>query len=87
MFSTTFKIIALGALAQHTMADTTPHASGAEGTVMGPVAFLWPADRPWSADADNIAPCGSSNGVNNRTNFPLGMLQVLRMLSTSDSRD
>jgi hypothetical protein len=38
---------------------------------MGPAAFMWPSDRPWSADVDNIAPCGSSAGVGNRTNYPL----------------
>lgn len=48
------------------------HGSGAQGTVMGPVAFLWPSDRPWSASADNVGPCGSSDGVSNRTDFPIG---------------
>ncbi len=47
------------------------HGEGLQGTEMGPVAFLWPADRPWSASADNSAPCGSSSGVSNRTEFPL----------------
>lgn len=47
------------------------HGEGAEGTEMGPVAFLWPADRNWSAAADNIAPCGSTDGPANRTQFPL----------------
>ncbi|KAI0889853.1 uncharacterized protein GGS22DRAFT_149303 [Annulohypoxylon maeteangense] len=47
------------------------HGQGLEGTVMGPVAFLWPADRPWSASADNSGPCGSASGVTNRTIFPL----------------
>ena len=47
------------------------HGVGTLGTSMGPVAFLWPADRPWSADADNTAPCGSVQGVTNRTPFPL----------------
>lgn len=40
---------------------------------MGPAAFMWPSDRPWSADADNVAPCGSSDGVGNRTNYPMCM--------------
>ncbi|RYP57932.1 hypothetical protein DL769_009202 [Monosporascus sp. CRB-8-3] len=52
------------------------HGEGAEGTEMGPVAFLWPADRPWSADADNIAPCGSASGPTNRTDFPLSQGSV-----------
>ena len=38
---------------------------------MGPAAFMWPADRVWSAAADNTAPCGSVSGVTNRTAFPL----------------
>jgi hypothetical protein len=43
---------------------------------MGPAAFMWPSDRPWSADVDNLAPCGSSAGVGNRTNYPLCTSQV-----------
>lgn len=73
MLLNTFTVVALATLARVVMAETTPHAAGAEGSVMGPVAFLWPEDRPWSADADNTAPCGSSSGVGNRTQFPLGM--------------
>ncbi|GKT46880.1 uncharacterized protein ColSpa_07061 [Colletotrichum spaethianum] len=38
---------------------------------MGPAAFLWPPDREWSADVDNTAPCGSTNGPGIRTEFPL----------------
>ncbi|EME83359.1 uncharacterized protein MYCFIDRAFT_38714 [Pseudocercospora fijiensis CIRAD86] len=38
---------------------------------MGPAAFMWPPDRPWSAESDHIPPCGSSSGVGNRTGFPL----------------
>ncbi|KAH8161466.1 hypothetical protein CIB48_g6780 [Xylaria polymorpha] len=52
------------------------HGEGAEGTVQGPVAFLWPEDRPWSAAADNAGPCGSATGVINRTNFPLSQGSV-----------
>ncbi|RYO96149.1 hypothetical protein DL766_001928 [Monosporascus sp. MC13-8B] len=52
------------------------HGEGVEGTEMGPVAFLWPADRPWSAEADNIAPCGSAGGPTNRTDFPLSQGSV-----------
>ncbi|EMR71354.1 gpi anchored protein [Eutypa lata UCREL1] len=58
------------------MADEEVHGQGAEGTEMGPVAFLWPADRPWSASSDNVAPCGSSSGVSNRTSFPLSQGSV-----------
>ncbi|KAI6355196.1 hypothetical protein MCOR25_008321 [Pyricularia grisea] len=51
--------------------DPTAHGVGAMGTEMGPVAFLWPADRPWSAEDDNTEPCGSTQGVGNWTPFPL----------------
>ncbi|KAJ3950974.1 hypothetical protein N0V92_012633 [Colletotrichum tropicale] len=43
---------------------------------MGPAAFMWPADRVWSGDMDNQAPCGSKSGVENRTEFPLVNGQV-----------
>ncbi|KZL85370.1 gpi-anchored protein [Colletotrichum incanum] len=43
---------------------------------MGPAAFLWPPDREWSADADNTAPCGSTNGPGVRTEFPLGKFNI-----------
>ena len=59
------------AVSQLVAGDDEVHGQGLEGTVMGPVAFLWPDDRPWSASADNIAPCGSSASVTNRTVFPL----------------
>lgn len=38
---------------------------------MGPAAFMWPQDRPWDADVDNVAPCGSHAAVGNRTDYPL----------------
>ncbi|RWA13094.1 hypothetical protein EKO27_g2013 [Xylaria grammica] len=56
--------------------DDEAHGQGAEGTVQGPVAFLWPADRPWSAATDNTGPCGSPNGVTSRTEFPLSQGSV-----------
>lgn len=46
-----------------------PASAFAEG--MGPAAFMWPADRPWTADADNTPPCGSPEGPGNRTQFPM----------------
>lgn len=52
------------------------HGDGAEGTLMGPVAFLWPSDRPWDASQDNVGPCGSTSAPENRTNFPLGCEMV-----------
>ena len=51
--------------------ETKEHGEGAEGTEMGPVAFLWPADRFWDAKNDNTGPCGSPDGPKNRTEFPL----------------
>ncbi|EGX50890.1 hypothetical protein TWF173_011091 [Orbilia oligospora] len=47
------------------------HGEGEQGASMGPVAFLWPADRPWSASEDNKAPCGSVSGPTTRADFPL----------------
>ncbi|KAI5461559.1 hypothetical protein BGZ63DRAFT_386087 [Mariannaea sp. PMI_226] len=38
---------------------------------MGPAAFLWPADRVWSASMDNTAPCGSVASPGNRSEFPM----------------
>lgn len=52
-------------------AHAQTHGEDAEGTEMGPVAFMWPPDRIWDAAHDNIAPCGSALGVSNRTIFPL----------------
>lgn len=48
-----------------------PYVNAVEATDMGPAAFLWPPDRAWGAAQDNTAPCGSSAGVTNRTEFPL----------------
>lgn len=54
------------------LALVTLYASQVRGaTDMGPAAFLWPPDRAWGAAQDNTAPCGSSAGVTNRTEFPL----------------
>ncbi|CAK7200103.1 hypothetical protein SEUCBS139899_002792 [Sporothrix eucalyptigena] len=47
------------------------HGDGDEGSIMGPVAFLWPENREWDAAHDNIGPCGSAEGVTNRTQYPL----------------
>lgn len=55
-------------------AEAEEHASDEQGTVMGPVAFLWPDDRAWNADQDNVGPCGSATSPGERTEFPLGAL-------------
>lgn len=61
----------LAALVMATAARAEVHGEGDEGTIMGPVAFLWPENRNWTAAYDNTGPCGSSTGVTNRTEFPL----------------
>ncbi|KAF3916596.1 hypothetical protein ABW20_dc0103360 [Dactylellina cionopaga] len=61
---------ALSAIATPAAAQQA-HGQGEQGSSMGPVAFLWPEDRPWSAAEDNQAPCGSASGPTTRTGFPL----------------
>ncbi|KAI1164812.1 hypothetical protein F5B18DRAFT_670459 [Nemania serpens] len=68
-------LVALG-IHSTTAQDDKAHGEGVEGTAQGPVAFLWPEDRPWSATSDNIGPCGSSSGASNRTEFPLSQGSV-----------
>jgi len=51
--------------------DMPHHGEGEEGSSMGPVAFMWPPDRPWAAEHDNTGPCGSANGPAERTQYPL----------------
>lgn len=52
-------------------------AHGEEGAKeMGPVAFMWPPDRKWGEKYDNNAPCGSSTGPVNRTDFPLSTFNL-----------
>ncbi|CDR42066.1 CYFA0S08e03224g1_1 [Cyberlindnera fabianii] len=51
------------------VADTKHGSSYANS--MGPVTFLYPEVRQWSADADNTAPCGSYAAIGNRSDFPL----------------
>lgn len=46
---------------------------------MGPAAFMWPADRVWSAAMDNTAPCGSVANPGNRSEFPMRM-SLLKVL-------
>ncbi|KAM3425269.1 hypothetical protein BST61_g7217 [Cercospora zeina] len=38
---------------------------------IGPAAFLWPRERPLIADADATPPCGLTNAVQTRTEFPM----------------
>ncbi|KAB5563152.1 hypothetical protein GE09DRAFT_1056865 [Coniochaeta sp. 2T2.1] len=60
-------------MARLQLAVLTAAAAGAMAAseVMGPAAFMWPADRVWNAAMDNTAPCGSVAGVTTRTKFPL----------------
>ncbi|KAK6532030.1 hypothetical protein TWF694_003193 [Orbilia ellipsospora] len=69
LHKTLYFLAALSAIVAPTVAEV--HGEGDEGTIMGPVAFLWPENRPWSAAEDNTAPCGSASGPTNRTDFPL----------------
>ncbi len=48
----------------------------AQSDTLGPASIWWPPDRVWSPDTDNIGPCGSIEGVTNRTKFPLSELTV-----------
>jgi hypothetical protein len=59
-----FGIVSTGVFVQAVSEDE-------DDLTMGPAALMWPSDRPWSADVDNVAPCGSSAGVGNRTNYPM----------------
>ncbi|KAI0196408.1 hypothetical protein F4808DRAFT_323408 [Astrocystis sublimbata] len=61
--------------------DEKMHGEDAEGTVQGPVAFLWPESRPWSAATDNVGPCGSPKGVTDRTEFPLSQGSVALIIA------
>ncbi|KAE8446221.1 hypothetical protein EG329_012446 [Mollisiaceae sp. DMI_Dod_QoI] len=77
-----YSFVALPALVQLGLAA---HGDGAEGTIMGPVAFLWPDDRLWSAAYDNIGPCGSNSSVTNRTEFPLGSIGSIELTIADDA--
>ncbi|KAK8076320.1 hypothetical protein PG994_003592 [Apiospora phragmitis] len=61
MYSATILTVLASTCVRRTMAQQF-HGRGAEGTDMGPAAFLWPHDRPWSAATDNISPYGSTMG-------------------------
>ncbi|PGH23678.1 hypothetical protein AJ80_02284 [Polytolypa hystricis UAMH7299] len=63
-------LLFLSSLVPSLVAAQTPHGED-ESQDMGPVAFMWPPDREWGRAHDNIAPCGSSDGVKDRTDFPL----------------
>ncbi|KAM0812230.1 hypothetical protein AB5N19_14547 [Seiridium cardinale] len=64
-------VSSLSWLTVNSFAMAEVHGEGYEGTIMGPVAFLCPDDRPWSTSSDNVSPCGTSPGVTNRTIYPL----------------
>ncbi|RVX71560.1 hypothetical protein B0A52_05132 [Exophiala mesophila] len=61
-------LLSLGFIARLAMSQSHGEEASEE---MGPVAIMWPPDRLWGADFDNHAPCGSAEGVGNRTEFPL----------------
>ncbi|KAH8769273.1 hypothetical protein BGZ57DRAFT_765775 [Hyaloscypha finlandica] len=81
-FKPTAYLFALVGLIQHAL---SAHGDGAEGTVMGPVAFLWPSDRPWASASDNIAPCGSVSPPSNRTSFPIGSIGSIELTIADDA--
>lgn len=47
---------------------------------MGPLGVKWPPDRKWSEDDGRKAPCGSPDGVGERTEFPLSTIPMHLML-------
>ncbi|PNS21013.1 hypothetical protein CAC42_3350 [Sphaceloma murrayae] len=75
MRSTSVSTLLLIVSAVGVQGQDEPHGSEAAKT-MGPAAFMWPPDREWGAAQDNTAPCGSTAGVTNRTDFPLVNGQV-----------
>ncbi|EKD19466.1 uncharacterized protein L3040_002658 [Drepanopeziza brunnea f. sp. 'multigermtubi'] len=76
--------IATSLLARFASAQAV-HGTGALGTTMGPVAFLWPADRAWDAAHDNNGPCGSNAPIVNRTDFPLGAVGSIETTIADDA--
>lgn len=76
-----FSSAMLAGLSLATRVRAQAHGEGDEGTIMGPVAFLWPDDRSWGAAYDNTGPCGSASGVSNRTQFPLSGFFLLFTMS------
>ncbi len=39
---------------------------------MGPLGFMWPKDREWSEEDATNSPCGASEAMRDRTQFPVG---------------
>lgn len=70
MRATQFLLAATAASTAYAVAQSAGHGAD-EAENMGPVAFMWPPDRDYNEDHDNIAPCGSKAKVSDRTNFPL----------------
>ncbi|KHN95662.1 uncharacterized protein MAM_06503 [Metarhizium album ARSEF 1941] len=63
--------LASAASAQSEPKPSNPSTASVTSDKMGPAAFLWPPDRPWSGEMDNQPPCGSAAGPGERTPFPL----------------
>ncbi|KAH7330520.1 hypothetical protein BKA65DRAFT_480657 [Rhexocercosporidium sp. MPI-PUGE-AT-0058] len=79
-------ILGMAVLARFVTAqDKSVHGSGALGTVMGPVAFLWPTDRAWDGAHDNTGPCGSTAAIINRTAFPIGSMGTIETTIAADA--
>ncbi|CZT50425.1 uncharacterized protein RSE6_11404 [Rhynchosporium secalis] len=79
-------ILGMAVLARFAAAqEASVHGAGALGTVMGPVAFLWPADRAWDGAHDNTGPCGSNAAIINRTLFPIGSMGSIETTIAADA--
>jgi hypothetical protein len=76
-------VVAVSALTAPQLAQAADevHGQGVQGTVMGPVAFMWPSDRVWSGSEDNVAPCGNA-AIMNRTDYPVGGMYFSHLTKT-----
>lgn len=54
-----------------TRSKSNPSTATFTDDKMGPAAFMWPPDREWLGKMDNVEPCGSSEKLGERANFPL----------------
>jgi len=79
-------VLGMAVLARFATAqEASVHGAGALGSVMGPVAFLWPADRAWDGAHDNTGPCGSNAAIVNRTLFPIGSMGTIETTIAADA--
>ncbi|KAK4192887.1 hypothetical protein QBC35DRAFT_446716 [Podospora australis] len=72
--ASTKKFLTTAAAATLLVGGVLAHPTGNDGDLdyMGPIAFMWPPDRHWEDESHGmLAPCGTHDGVLNRTAFPL----------------